>query len=417
MWIRPFLLLLLWSLITAAENPYQRRKGNQRLLQEGDESTNLLLLKEKLLEDYDKSAFPFVPGQGLQVEFGLNIHRVVNVDVRNAMIDLMVWCRQAWVDPRLVVNETNVPSVNFWIDQGSGVAGAGSQIWTPDLELWNLEESLSTSLTDAYARLTPSKGHIFWSRPGHLKPVCKFKGLQHFPFDELECQFEIGSWSFDGSYIQPKLMFNTGISIGGSVTAGESFAQFSLTYVRAEEIKTEGWNEGDGAWPVLLYTVTLRRAWSRYVRGYIVLQLLLNMASFCCFWLPPDTGVRMGLAITSLLAAVTSKMMVAATLPSAETLTWYAKFSIVSELFTAMALIESAVVIYFHNYKGDDLVPQWAAWMGPKLRQKSKQAPTLDAEKNDRWQKVASAIDEVARVVFPAAFVVFATSIFSVSNI
>ena len=104
-------------------------------------------------KDYDKSAFPFVPGQGLQVEFGLNFHGVVNVDARNAMIDLMVWCRQAWVDPRLVVNETNVPSVNFWIDQGSGVAAVGSQIWTPDLELWNLEESLSTSLTDALCQV------------------------------------------------------------------------------------------------------------------------------------------------------------------------------------------------------------------------------------------------------------------------
>ena len=363
MTIRPCLLLLLGSLVTSAENPYQRRKGNQRLLQEGDGSTDLVLLKQKLLEDYKKSDFPFVPGRSLTVEFGLNIHRVVNVDVRNAVIDLIVWCRQAWVDPRLVVNDTNFPTVHFWIDQGSGVAGTTSEIWTPDLELWNLDESLSTSLTDAYARLTPTTGHIYWSRPGHLKPVCRFKGLQHFPYDELECSIEIGSWSYSGLKIQTKLMDGVGISTGGSETAGESFAEFAMTDVRAEVIMNEGWLEGDAKWPVLLYTFTFRRASGPYVRGHIALLIILSVANFCCFWLPPQGGERMGLAITSMLAAIASENTVAAFLPSADTLTWFDRFRIVSMLFTAFALFESAVVIYFYYYTGDDLVPRWVKWL------------------------------------------------------
>ena len=363
MTIRPCLLLLLGSLVTSAENPYQRRKGNQRLLQEGDGSTELVFLKQELLEDYKKSDFPFVPGQSLTVEFGLNIHRVVNVDVRNAVIDLIVWCRQAWVDPRLVVNDTNLPTVHFWIDQGSGVAGTTSEIWTPDLELWNLDESLSTSLTDAYARLTPTTGRIYWSRPGHLKPVCRFKGLQHFPYDELECSIEIGSWSYSGLKIQTKLMDGVGISTGGSETAGESFAEFAMTDVRAEVIMNEGWLEGDAKWPVLLYTFTFRRASGPYVRGHIALLIILSVASFCCFWLPPQGGERMGLAITSMLAAIASENTVAAFLPSADTLTWFDRFRIVSMLFTAFALFESAVVIYFYYYTGDDLVPRWVKWL------------------------------------------------------
>ena len=417
------LLLLKQKLLEdyGAENPYQRRKSKQRLLQEGDESTELLLLKQKLLEDYraenpyqrrksnqrlleeeeeesserqlvkqtllrdyDKSAFPFNDTKGLTVEVGLNFHRVVNVDVRNAVIDLIVWCRQAWEDPRLVVNDTNLQRVNFWVDQGSGSAGETSQIWTPDLELWNLEESLSTSMTDAYASLTPSTGRVFWSRPGHLKPVCKFEGLHNFPFDQLECTIEIGSWSYSGLYIRPKLMDGTGVSIGGSETAGESFAEFTLSDVWAEEFIYPPFDLAapDEDWPVVLYHVTFRRAWSPYVRGYVVLQIVLNVASFCCFWLPPHIGERMSLAITSLLAAVASELVVAANLPSADTLTWFAKFSIVSMLFTALTLIESAAAIYFHYYTGDDLVPRWAAWMGRKLRQKLRQeaspGPTRD---------------------------------------
>ena len=106
------------------------------------------------------------------------------------------------------------------------------------------------SLTDAYARLTPTTGRIYWSRPGHLKPVCKFKGLQHFPYDELECSIEIGSWSYSGLQIQTKLMDGKGISSDGSETAGESFVEFAMTDVWVEVILNEGWLEGDATWPV-----------------------------------------------------------------------------------------------------------------------------------------------------------------------
>jgi len=52
--------------------------------------------------------------------------------------------------------------------------------------------------------------------------------------------------------------------------------------------------------------VTLERAWQPYARGYITLQVLLNVVGFSVFWLPPSCGERLGLSITAVLAAVTS---------------------------------------------------------------------------------------------------------------
>ena len=51
-------------------------------------------------------------------------------------------------------------------------SGEASEIWTPDIKLWNLESGLTDSLVDAYASVT-SEGVVFWSRPGHLRPVCR----------------------------------------------------------------------------------------------------------------------------------------------------------------------------------------------------------------------------------------------------
>ncbi|KAL7441043.1 hypothetical protein ACHAXM_008277 [Skeletonema potamos] len=71
----------------------------------------------------------------------------------------------------------------FWIGDG-GAGGETSEIWTPDIELGNLQSGLSETLDDSNA-VVSYDGSVYWSRPGHLRPTCKFYGLNNFPFDEL----------------------------------------------------------------------------------------------------------------------------------------------------------------------------------------------------------------------------------------
>ena len=76
-------------------------------------------------------------------------------------------------------------------------------------------------MTDTHAQVTHD-GEIYWSRPGHLRPACKFKGLESYPFDTLKCTLEFGSWVHSGLYLRPTVM-DGGYAIGGSETAGEAF--------------------------------------------------------------------------------------------------------------------------------------------------------------------------------------------------
>ena len=159
---------------------------------------------------YDRNSYPWeyawqgdAEGNktGLPVEMDINFHRVYSVDVVNPMLDLIVWFRLEWVDPRLTWDPKeygNHTKTWFWINGNAG--GETSEIWTPDIELWNLEDGLADSLEDAYA-VVSYDGSVFWSRPGHLKPVCKYMGLENFPFDKLECTIELGSWSYSGMYL------------------------------------------------------------------------------------------------------------------------------------------------------------------------------------------------------------------------
>ena len=107
-----------------------------------------------------------------------------------------------------------------------------------DIELWNLEQGLRQSFEDSYA-IVSNDGSIFWSRPGHLRPVCKYIGLDVFPFDQLTCAMEFGSWTYSGKYMRLVKGGGTGFSLGGSDTAGATYNEFSFvddTPIECEEV-------------------------------------------------------------------------------------------------------------------------------------------------------------------------------------
>ncbi|KAL7542633.1 hypothetical protein ACHAXR_012269 [Thalassiosira sp. AJA248-18] len=346
---------------------------------------------------YDKHSYPWEyiwynqtgKRTGLPIEVNINFHQVSSVDIVNSVMDLVVWFRMVWVDPRLTWNPEDYGNLNktwFWLG-GGGAGGENSEIWTPDIELWNLDAGLRESLEDTYARVSYD-GTVWWGRPGHLKPSCSFFGLDLFPFDKLTCTMEFGSWMLSGKYLRMERFKDVGFTVGGSITSGESYEEYSFvevdpiscekhvyTYASAPEDDWPGETHThtvisayiicsiivfltslltiDG--PVLLYNVTVARSWQPYARGYVATQIILNLVGFSAFWLPPGCGERMGLSITAMLAAVAAEIVVVSKLPASAEMTWFSKFSLLSLVYAFLSLVENVAVLYFYYKRSEDL--------------------------------------------------------------
>jgi len=390
-------------------------------------------LRNELLSDYERSAIPptntvtttngsqgeyvFEP---LRVEVGLNFYRIIDVNVVTSSVDLLVWLRIAWYDKRLVWDPTEyggLDRIGFFIAEGSGF-GEVSEIWTPDISLWNAQEPVSTSFDSGMA-IVKSDGYVYWSRPGHLRASCKFQGLERFPFDDLSCLLELGSWSYSSQFISLGLLGGTGFTLGGSKSSGESFQEFTLKNVSAEIYEYPPYPADPSPWPVLLYTVVFDRSWQPYIRGFLLSQMIFNIIGFAAFWLPISSGERVGLTITSMLAAVASDLVVVDQLPAAPELTWMQRFSMMSQAFATYTVLEAVVVSYFFFLTSETLVPAYFRCLFNMVGKKKTSSPryqsngdaddATDAEEvqhNDRWRRWGEGIDSFSRVVLPVAYAI-----------
>lgn len=126
-------------------------------------------------------------------------------------------------------------------------------------------------------------------------------------------------------------------SVGGSDTAGASFNELSLVEENPITCFPHVYPpypiSPEDDWPVLMYNVTIGRSWQPCARGYILRQVMLNCVGFAAFWLLPSFGERMGLSITSMLAAVAAEVVIASNLPAAAELTWFQQFNILSQSY------------------------------------------------------------------------------------
>ena len=125
-----------------------------------------------------RRAYPFSRGNGSYSEAGtdvylqLRIFKVVDVGEAQGTMRLKVWLRQTWLDERLAWNPAEfgeIRSINFRI-RGDDEEQA-TEIWRPDLQVYNSLEAIQRSLSPVYATVSYN-GSVFLSEPGVIAIMC-----------------------------------------------------------------------------------------------------------------------------------------------------------------------------------------------------------------------------------------------------
>jgi nicotinic acetylcholine receptor len=151
-------------------------------------------------------------------------------------------------------------------------------------------------------------GNVFWPVPTKLQSSCKVD-VTYFPFDIQNCKLKFGSWTYDG--YQVNIVNRTEeVDLSNYVVNGE----WELLQVRIFR-NVVYYGCCPEPFPDVTFFVKIQRRTLYYMYNVIFPCIMMSALTLLVFCLPPDSGEKIALGITVLLAFSVFMLAVAENLP------------------------------------------------------------------------------------------------------
>ncbi|XP_028399064.1 neuronal acetylcholine receptor subunit alpha-10-like isoform X2 [Dendronephthya gigantea] len=307
-------------------------------------------LLDHLFKDYDKDMRPVLnDSDTVTVTMGLSLHQIMDVDEKNQIMTTSVWARQKWYNPYLRWDKTkygNLSTINV----------PSKKIWIPDIVLYNNADE-DVDFRGYLDRLSTrvqinDKGLNTWLSPVMLRTKCKIN-VEFFPFDSQSCILKFGSWTYDGYRLDVQNESAT-IDLGMYIASAEWHLASSpvkrniLHYFCCPE-----------PYPDVTFIVNIQRRTLFYLTNLILPLVVISVLITFVFTLPPESGERISLSITILLAMTVFMLLVTETIPpTSEVIPLIAKFYMAAMFEIALALIVTCYILRCYHTTASE-VPPW----------------------------------------------------------
>ncbi|KAK0050928.1 nicotinic acetylcholine receptor subunit type C [Biomphalaria pfeifferi] len=243
------------------------------------------------------------PEKKLTVKLGLRLSQVLSVDERNQILTISVWLRQEWTDHRLKwdpaeyggVKVLNIPS---------------DQLWKPDLVLYNNADG-DFQITLKTKAIVYYSGRIVWEPPAIYKSYCPID-VEYFPFDIQECFLKISSWTYHGNELDLQHLCNgtavqdnsgTLVIIPRGVDLTDYYFNVEWDILNVTAMKrVKFYPCCPEPYPDMTFNITLRRRTLFYTLNLIMPCVSISCLTVLVFYLPSDSGEKITLSISILLA-------------------------------------------------------------------------------------------------------------------
>lgn len=295
---------------------------------------------------YDKTIAPSsADGGPVDVSLGIDVYHVFGLDLKRATMALQLWVRMSWSDSRLAWNPAEWAGVQSLTFVASPVAIEESQIWVPEIELY--QSQTSTYALSQKEVIVYANGTTYWSRPGEVTSMCGLSGLSNFPFDRVMCTMRFGGWSLPGS-IQNVTAFGAR-AIDDTISQTAMYQEYKVVDTRV----TRGVGKFSCCpdplgWPYVEFGIELQRAEKQYNIKIIMLNIVLTYLSFAVFLLDPKTGERLQFSTTVLLTIVAADSLVTGVVPVCRPVLWIEWFFLVCWIFCIVSIIGNMLVHWLY---------------------------------------------------------------------
>ncbi|XP_072014625.1 neuronal acetylcholine receptor subunit alpha-7-like [Amphiura filiformis] len=302
------------------------------------------VLTKELLSDYGPTTPRPVMDvkKRIDVELDLEIARIVDLNERDQTLQQSAFIAMQWHDDYLTWNTSVYPDVDVLIIPAV-------QIWRPDIHVYENVDKSYENVKDVSAWVYPD-GTVLWIFPSILHTACRIDA-RLFPFDTQHCTLRFGSWSYntDQLNLQPR---------NDTYRIFQKFIENGVWHLEDILVKTIISEYQEGMYSEVVYTISLRRRPLFHVLSFIVPCGLLSLLNLLVFILPTESGEKVSLGITNLLALVVFQQLIADSLPPSS-------MPILGYYFTPMILIgclsivSGVLVAALYHRDQTKPVPKW----------------------------------------------------------
>ncbi|XP_052102778.1 neuronal acetylcholine receptor subunit alpha-10-like [Mytilus californianus] len=296
-------------------------------------------LSTSLLANYGAGVRPLCPGyEKVNVTVDIAIRQLISLDEPEQLVHFNMWMRLGWIDCNLRWNPDDfngTDSIVLPIDY----------IWKPDVTLY---ESISAEFYGFkdYRALINADGYVTYNFPTKIEALCPID-VAKFPFDSQVCELMFGSWSYNGLQldIQSK-------DIAGDLSSMKENVEWIIE--KAPVVRHEVYYGCcPGPFVDVTFYIHLKRKPAYYVTNIIVPSILITMVASFGFLLPVDSGEKVGLELTVMLAMSVFQLLVADKLPpSADSTPWIAMFFSFTLILSGGSSLWQVMVLNIHH-RGD----------------------------------------------------------------
>ncbi|XP_050985594.1 neuronal acetylcholine receptor subunit alpha-10a [Labeo rohita] len=282
----------------------------------------------------------------LNVTLQITLSQIIDMDERNQILTAYLWIRQVWIDKYLTWNKDNYDGLDT-------IRVPGSYVWRPDIVLYNSADDHFTSTMDTNVVIRHD-GQIMWDAPAITKSSCKVD-VSFFPFDAQQCRLTYGSWTYNGN----QLDILNAMESADLADLVDNVEWEVLGMPAKRNIILYGCCADP--YPDVTYTLKLKRRASFYVFNLLIPCVMISFLAPLGFYLPADSGEKVSLGVTVMLALTVFQLLVAEIMPPSENVPLIGKYYIATmTMITASTALTIFIMNIHHCGPEAKPVPNWA---------------------------------------------------------
>ncbi|XP_039608714.1 neuronal acetylcholine receptor subunit alpha-9 [Polypterus senegalus] len=305
------------------------------------------MLFQDLLENYSNAIRPVEDtDKALNVTLQVTLSQIKDMDERNQILTAYLWIRQTWYDAYLKWDKEQYDGLD-------AIRIPSNLVWRPDIVLYNKADDEFSGPVDTNVVLRYD-GQITWDSPAITKSSCVVD-VAYFPFDYQQCNLTFGSWTYNGNQIDITMEMDSG-DLSDFVenveweVHGMPAAKNVIMYGCCSD-----------PYPDITYTLLLKRRSSFYIFNLLIPCVMISFLAPLGFYLPADSGEKVSLGVTVLLALTVFQLMVAESMPPSESVPLIGKYYIATmTMITASTALTIFIMNIHHCGAEAKPVPNWA---------------------------------------------------------